>query len=597
MTAVGFVGDDGRLPWEHPLGATPVDGGVLFRVWAPAAAEVAVRLRTGAAVGDHPTVGVGGGVHTAEVAGAAAGDDYEYVLDGRPLPDPASRAQPDGVLGPSRIVDPAAWRWTDDGFVPRPLVEAVIYELHVGTFSAEGTFDGAVPHLAALADLGVTAVELMPVAEFPGRWGWGYDGVFLGAAQSSYGGPDGLARLVDAAHGLGLAVLLDVVHNHLGPTGSDRVAAYGPYFTTRYETWWGAALNYDDAWCDPVREWVLQSVEWWLRDLHLDGLRLDAVHAIVDASAEHLVGAVARRARAVRPHAVVIAESALNDPKVVRAAVDHGWGCDAQWADDLHHALRVLLTGERDGYYADFGRVADLATCLRRPFLHTGGWSGVREKRIGAPADDVPVERFVVFSQDHDQVGNRALGDRLPVAARPLAALVVLTSPFTPMLFMGEEHGEPAPFQFFCDHIDPAIADATREGRRREFAAFAAFSGAEVPNPQDPATFLRSKLTRAADPHLVDLYRRLIALRRDLPPGDVDDLAFDESARWLRFRRGPYVVAASFADAPTTVAVAGPGGAPEIVVATHPEVAVGDGDVDLPALGGAVLRVAGSAVG
>lgn len=605
----------GLLPFEERLGATFVHGperGVTFRVWAPAADEVVVRLLTGDVAGDHPTTDVGMGVRTATVAGAAVGDDYLYVLDGRELPDPSSRSQPEGVRGPSRVVDPGAWTWTDHHFTLRPLDEHVLYELHVGTFSAEGTFDGAVPHLPALRDLGVTAIELMPVAEFPGRWGWGYDGVYLGAAQSSYGGPEGLARLVDAAHAADLAVVLDVVHNHLGPTGSDQVAAFGPYFTDTYSTWWGAALNYDDAWCDPVREWVLQSVEWWVRDLHVDGLRLDAVHAIVDRSAEHLVAAVARRARAAwatrslagpptssgaDPVAggtgpLVIAESGLNDPKVLRPRSSGGWDCDAQWADDLHHSLRVLLTGDRDGYYADFGRVADLATCLHRPYLHTGGWSGVREKRFGAPADDRPPTEFVVFTQDHDQVGNRALGDRLPAEARPLAALVVLTSPFTPMLFMGEEHGETAPFQFFTDHIDPAIAEATREGRRREFAAFAAFAGEEVPDPQDPATFARSKLTREVDPAVAELYRRLLAVRPDLPPGEITDLVFDEDARWLRHRRGPYTVVASFADTPATVPLPDGvhAGVTDVVVSTHPDVEVGDGAIALPPLGGALLH-------
>ncbi|HMJ78075.1 MAG TPA: malto-oligosyltrehalose trehalohydrolase [Iamia sp.] len=600
------------LPFEHPLGATVVGGhsvpgtdcpgghsvpgtecpGVVFRVWAPAAEQVDVRLLTGSAAGDHRTSDGGMGVRTASVPGAAAGDDYVYVLDGRELPDPASRHQPEGVRGPSRVVDPGAFAWSDDGFAIRPLAEHVLYELHVGTFSAEGTFDGAIPHLAGLADLGVTAIEIMPVAEFPGRWGWGYDGVYLGAAHSTYGGPEGLARLVDGAHGAGLAVILDVVHNHLGATGAEQVAAFGPYFTDKYSTWWGAALNYDDEWSDPVREWVLQSVEWWLRDLHLDGLRLDAVHAIFDQGAEHLVAAVARRAHQARPGSIVIAESALNDPKVIRPPELGGWGCDAQWADDLHHSVRVLATGERDGYYADFGTVADLATALHRPYVHTGGWSPARHQRFGAPADDRPPEQFVVFTQDHDQVGNRALGDRLSRSVQPLAALIVLTAPFTPMLFMGEEHGEPAPFQFFSDHIDPEIAEATRQGRKREFADFAAFSGEEVPDPQDPATFQRSKLSREVHDDIAALYRRLLQVRRQLPAGDVDEIAFDEEARWLRFRRGPFHTVVSFADAPATVPL--PDHVTEVLASTHHTFAVKDGAIALPALGGALLRGEGN---
>ncbi|WCO68199.1 malto-oligosyltrehalose trehalohydrolase [Iamia majanohamensis] len=572
-------------PWERPLGATPDLGGTTFRAWAPAAAQVAVRL----ADGDHPLAPAGHGVWEATVAEAGGGDDYRIVLDGTAWPDPHSRWQPEGVRGPSRVVDPADMAWTDGGWTPPDLADLVLYELHVGTFSEEGTFDGAIPHLAALADLGVTAIELMPVAEFPGTRGWGYDGVFLGAAQSSYGGPHALARLVDAAHAAGLGVVLDVVHNHLGPTGADAMTAHGPFFTDTYATPWGAALNYDDALSDPVREWVLQSVGWWLGPLHLDGLRLDAVHALFDRSAQHIVAAVAERAHRTRPGALVIAESGLNDPKVIRPPAEGGWGCDAQWADDLHHALRVLLTGDADGYYADFGSVADLAKALHRPFVHDGQWSDVRRRRFGAPAEDRPPEQFVVFTQDHDQVGNRALGDRPPRETRPLAALLTLLSPFTPMLFQGEEHGEDAPFQFFTDHIDPAIAEATRQGRRREFAAFAAFSGEEVPDPQDPATFARSKLTRREDPHLAALYRTLLRTRGELPPGDAE-VTFDEDERWLRMRRGPYEVVANLSRGVARTLPTSP--TQEVAVPTHPEVALADGRLTLPALGGALLREA-----
>jgi maltooligosyltrehalose trehalohydrolase len=489
------------------------------------------------------------------------------------------------VLGPSRVVDPTRFRWTDDGWRPPALADLVVYELHVGTFSAEGTFDGVVPHLAALADLGVTAIELMPVAEFPGTRGWGYDGVHLGAAQSTYGGPEGLARLVDAAHAAGLAVLLDVVHNHIGATGSEGVRAFGPYFTDTYATWWGDALNLDGADSGAVREWILQSVDWWVGDLHLDGLRLDAVHAIVDQSAQHIVAEVAERAHRARPGALVIAESGLNDAKVIRPPEHGGWGCDAQWADDLHHAVRVLLTGERDGYYADFGTVADLAKAYRRPFVHDGQYSPTRRRRFGAPADDRPPEQFVVFTMDHDQVGNRALGDRLPPEVQRVAALLVLLSPFTPMLFMGEEYGERAPFQFFTDHIDPEIATATREGRRREFAGFAAFSGLDVPDPQDPATFERSRLTRVVDECTLSLYRALLRARRDLPPGDVDDVRHDEGAGWLAVRRGRFHIVANLSDREVTVPVT----ADTAVVATHPTTRLGAEGVTLPPFAGALV--------
>ena len=372
------------------------------------------------------------------------------------------------------MLDTAAFAWTDEGFTPPALADSVIYELHVGAFTPEGTFEAVIPHLRGLRELGITAIELMPVAEFPGVHGWGYDGVYLSAAHSAYGGPHGLQRLVDAAHAEGLAVLLDVVYNHVGASGAQALEAFGPYFTDAYETFWGKAINFDDADCGGVREWVLQSAEGWIRDFHLDGLRLDAIHAILDGGAVHLVQALSARVHALEPRALVIAESGMNDPKVVRSHERGGWGCDAVWADDFHHALRVLLTGDRDGYYAEFGELAHLAKAYRRPHVHDGGYSSFRRRRFGARADDVAPERFVVFDQNHDQVGNRALGDRLPAEARPLAALCTLLSPFTPMLFMGEEHGEAAPFQFFSDHIDEEIAVATREGRRREFAAFAA---------------------------------------------------------------------------------------------------------------------------
>src|SRR4051794_29175471 len=440
-----------EYPWERSLGAVPGgDGTVEFRVWAPHAERVDVRVRGR----DHECKHDGFGVRTARVP-AAAGDDYVFVLDGRELPDPASRHQPEGLRGPSRIVDPKAFRWTDAGWHGGAALEdAVLYELHVGTFTREGTFDAAIEHLPELARLGVTHIELMPVAEFPGKRGWGYDGVYISAAQSSYGGPLGLNRLVDAAHAANIGVILDVVYNHVGASGNAALAAYGPYFTEKYSTFWGEAINYDDADCDPVREWVLQSAEGWIRDFHVDGLRLDAIHAIYDDSANPILRAIAERAHAANPRAIVIAESALNDPRVIRPVDRGGLGHDAQWADDFHHALRVLLTGEKEGYYEEFGTVADLAKAYQRPFVHDGQWSDFRKRSFGAPAHDRPVEQFVVFDMDHDQVGNRAFGDRLPAEVRPLAAFCTILTPFLPMLFMGEEHGDDAPFQFFSDHID-----------------------------------------------------------------------------------------------------------------------------------------------
>ena len=569
-----------EYPWQRPLGATPLpDGRTEFRVWSPNQEPKLIlgsgRKPTGAVPLDH----AGYGIYEV-VADAPPGTDYRYLIGNRRLPDPATRWQPQGLRGPSRVYAASP----PTAFTPRPLAEQVIYELHIGTFSAEGTFTGAIPYLPALAQLGVTAIEIMPVAEFPGKRGWGYDGVYLSAAQSSYGGPLGLQQLIDAAHDEGLAVILDVVYNHVGASGNGALDRFGPYFTSKYETFWGRAINYDDACCDPVREWVLQSAEGWIRDFGFDGLRLDAIHAIFDSSAEHVVEAVARRVHALGRRKFVIAESGLNDPRVMRSPAKGGYGCDAAWADDFHHALRTLITDEHDGYYADFGRVGQLAKAFHRPHVDDGGYSGVRRRLFGAPAEDIPPRGFVVFCQDHDQVGNRAFGDRLPKAARPLAAFCVLLSPFTPMLFMGEEYGETAPFQFFSDHIDKRIADATRKGRRAEFAAFASF-GHEVPDPQALSTFEASKLTRESDPSLAALYAELLRARAELPRRDADAIEFDEDERWLRVRRGDYELVCNFGEDEFSLR------RPEasMRLGTHPEVTLRRGRLTLPTLSGALL--------
>jgi maltooligosyltrehalose trehalohydrolase len=360
--------------------------------------------------------------------------------------------------------------------------------------------------------------------------------------------------------------------------------AFGPYFTGKYETPWGKAINYDDADCDAVREWVCQSAEGWINEFGIDGLRLDAIHAIFDSSAEHIVAAVARRVHTIKPGAYVIAESGMNDPKVMRPRERGGYDCDAAWADDFHHALRTLITEERDGYYADFGQVGQLAKALHRPHVDDGNYSEFRRRRFGAPADDVAPERFVVFNQDHDQVGNRAYGDRMPAVARPLAALCTLLSPFVPMLFMGEEYGELAPFQFFSNHIDEEIAVATRDGRRAEFASFAAFGG-EVPDPEDPATFERSKLTRREDAGLARLYRELIEARRRLPRGEADEITFSEGERWLRVRRGEYELVCNFGSGPAELPCAGR----TIELSAGEEAQLADGRVTLPAMSGALI--------
>jgi maltooligosyltrehalose trehalohydrolase len=568
-----------EYPWQRPLGAVPLDGGgVEFRVWAPRAEE-GVAIRLGRA--DHPLEPAGYGIYEGALE-AAPGDDYYVILDGHRRPDPCSRFQPQGVRGPSRVVDTAAFEWAAEP--PRiGLDRLAVYELHVGCFSSAGTFDAALEHLPALAELGVTAIELMPVAAFPGERGWGYDGVYIYAPFAPYGGPEGLARLVDAAHAVGLAVILDCVYNHLGTSGTKAMTDFGPYFSDSHQTGWGKGINYDGAQCDPVREWAIQNAEMWVRDYRFDGLRLDAVHAILDEGPTHLVAELTARVHAIRNDAVVIAESNANDPATIRPAAAGGWGADAQWADDFHHSLRTLLTGERQGYYTDFGRVADLAKAFHRPFVYDGRYSAVRERRVGAPAEDRPPRQFVVCSQNHDQVGNRALGERMPAEVRSLAAFCTLLSPFTPMLFMGEEYGEEQPFQFFTDHIERKIAEATRRGRRREFEGFVEFAG-EVPDPQDPATFERSKLSRRGDPAIAELYRRLFELR-DAMAGTEAEASFDEEARWLVVRRGAWEVACNFARGERSL----PCRCSEVVLATGAAAVEGD-SVRLPPLAGAVLR-------
>jgi maltooligosyltrehalose trehalohydrolase len=484
--------------WQRPFGAVPAgEGAVEFRVWAPSARTVAVRVN-GA---DHPLEAIGDGVHAATLD-AVAGSDYLFVLDGEhSLPDPASRAQPDGIRGPSRVVDTSAFEIA--GGPGLRLDELVLYELHVGTFTPEGTFDAVIPHLRGLRELGVTAIELMPVGTFPGDRGWGYDGVYTSAPHPVYGGPEGLARLVDAAHREGLGVVLDVVYNHIGP-GSDAVSAFGPYFTDRHETFWGPALDYSRR---GVREWAIQNAELWTREYKIDGLRLDAVQAIYDDSPVHVL-----KELRTRVDGLVTSEMGPDDFRPLDE-----WGHDAMWLDNLHHELHVLLTGEHEGYYKDYGTMEGLVKELTRP----------------------RPERLIVAAQNHDQVGNRAVGDRLPADAHRVALSVVLFSADTPLLFMGEEHDETAPFQFFTDHIDPFIADATREGRRQEFAAFTAFSGEEIPDPQARTTFERSRISH---PPPDAFYAGLIRLRRDLPR----ELEVSTEGRVLTMRRGSATLVADF---------------------------------------------------
>jgi maltooligosyltrehalose trehalohydrolase len=536
-------------------------------VWAPRA-ERSVEVVLGAGAGEcrvplapvaaDPVTGHGRGRWAGDVADLGPGDDYTFSVDGGPpRPDPRSAHQPHGVHGPSRVVDHDAFAWSgaDRAWRGFHLPGAVLYELHVGTFSAAGTFAGAVEHLDHLVDLGVTAVELMPVVEFSGRRGWGYDGVDLWAPHHAYGGPDRLKTLVDACHQRGLGVIVDVVYNHLGPAGN-YLPTFGPYFTDGHRTNWGDGVNVDGPGSDEVRRFVVDNALMWLRDLHVDGLRIDAVHAIVDESARHVLEQLADEVRALAAHLGrslwLIAESDRNDPRYVRPAGLGGHGLDAAWADEWHHALHATLTGERSGYYDEFGSFALLAKALRQAWAFDGTWSPHRDRTHGRSPLGLPGSAFVVAAQNHDQVGNRAVGERLGalVAAAPgrlyVAAALLLTAPFVPLLFQGEEWGASTPFLYFTDHDDPGLGRAVSEGRRREFAHFG-WDPPAVPDPQDPATFARSVLRWdevAAPDHaaLLGWYRSLIALRRSHPdlataPAGSPVVTYDEDAGWLVVQR------------------------------------------------------------
>jgi maltooligosyltrehalose trehalohydrolase len=540
-------------------------------VWAPRAERVQV------VAGDAAAADMTRGEDGWWSADIPAGTDYAYLLDDAdaPVPDPRSVWQPAGVHGPTRPYDHAQFAWTDSGWTGRALPGSVIYELHVGTFTPGGTFDSAIDRLDHLVDLGVDLVELMPVNAFDGTHGWGYDGVLWYAVHDPYGGPDGLKRFVDACHARGLGVVLDVVYNHLGPSGAylDR---FGPYFSEHHHTPWGPGLNLDGPDSDTVRSYVLDNALSWFRDFHVDGLRLDAVHALSDDRATHLLEELASDVDVLEAHLrrplTLIAESDLNDARLVTAREAGGYGLDAQWADDVHHALHTALTGERQGYYADFGSLATLAQTLREAFFHAGTWSSFRGRRHGRPVDTrrIPGYRFVVYTSDHDQVGNRATGDRPSQSQSPgvqaVAAALVLTSPYTPMLFMGEEWGASTPWQFFTSFDDPELGEAVRNGRRGEFAEHG-WDSEDVPDPQDPATRDRSVLdwaepARKDHAWLLDLYRRLIALRRARPELtdprlDLLDVTYDEDERWIVLHRGSLRVVANLGTSPRRVTLDG----------------------------------------
>ena len=578
------------------------------RVWAPAAARVDLHLPAAGEV--RPMARGEGGWWTAP--GLAHGTDYAFAIDGgAPRPDPRSAWQPAGVHAPSRTFDAARHRWADAAWAGRDVRGSVVYELHIGTFTAAGTLDAAADRLDHLADLGVDMVELMPVAAFPGEHGWGYDGVGLYAVHEPYGGPAALQRFVDAAHGRGLAVCLDVVHNHLGPSGN-YLGEFGPYFTERHRTPWGPAVNLDGPDAAEVRAFVLDSVVRWLRDFHVDALRLDAVHTLADDSPRHLLAemsdVVAELAADLGRPLSLVAESDLNDPRTVTPTAQGGRGMTAQWADDVHHALHTVLTGEHHGHLVDFGSTADLAHALRRVFVVDGRTSLFRGGPWGRPVPPgTDGHRFVVCASNHDQVGNRALGDRPSASSSPgvlaASATLVLTSAFTPMLFMGEEWGAYTPFLFFTDHAEPWLAQAVREGRAAEFggADWTGIYGHEVhvPDPQAPASFTASRLdwTEAAEPghrRLLDWYRCLIALRRAEPAlgdGDLDRVSVVHGEAWLVMSRGDLRVVVTWGDGPQEVPVDGAAPGTTDVLAAWDPVLVTVGTVTLPGPGGAVVRV------
>jgi len=578
-------------------------------VWAPNAARVRIAIgRQGEPIDDPPRTTdlepTGGGWWRADVAEALPGREYGFLLndDEQVLPDPRSRRQPSGVHQPSRFyADDFAW--TDLDWPGHDLPDSVIYELHIGTFTQAGTFDAAIERLDHLVALGVTHVELLPVNDFNGEWNWGYDGVLWYAAHETYGGPDGLKRLVNACHGAGLAVVLDVVYNHLGASGN-YLSRFGPYLRTGRSTW-GDLVNLDGESAGPVREYILDNAKMWLSEFHVDGLRLDAVHALQDSSDVHLLAELSTRVKTLsaelgRP-LVLIAESDLNDPIMFTDRGDGGYGLDGQWNDDVHHALYALLSGERQGYYADFGSLPTLAKVLTHAFFHDGTFSSFRGRNHGRPVDieHTPGYRFVVCLQNHDQIGNRAAGDRLPRVVPPdllkVGATLLLTSPFTPMLFMGEEWAASTPWPFFTSHPEPEMAEATHSGRIQEFADHGWDVG-DVVNPQDPAAFTGAKLhwfERDEPEHadILALYRGLLRLRRELPDLadphlDRVEVELDEVAQWIIVHRGTFNVLANLADH----AQALPSASRDVLFSTDPGMYADGLQITLPARSACIIR-------
>ncbi len=511
------------------LGATVIGTEVVsFRVWSPLNEEVSVEILSQGASRFVQLGREARGYFKGTAESVRAGDLYFYVLDRQErFPDPASRFQPQGVNGPSQVINPEEFLWDDHAWRGRPLSEFLIYELHTGAFTREGTFEAVIPRLDHLAGMGITAIELMPVGQFPGNRNWGYDGVYPFAPQNTYGGPEGMKRLINSAHKKGLAVILDVVYNHLGPEGN-YLGRFGPYFTDRYRTPWGDAINFDGPHSDDVRHFFIENALYWISEFHIDALRLDAVHGIFDFSAGHFLrelgDTVHLHAKMLGREVQVIAESDLNDARIISPPDIGGHGLDAQWIDDFHHSLHALVTGENKGYYEDFGKMEHLAKSFREGFVYTGQYSRYRRRRHGNSPEHRASCQFIVFSQSHDQVGNRMAGDRLSATLSleelKLVAGAVILSPFIPLIFMGEEYGETAPFCYFTSHSDPLLARAVTEGRKKEFAAFE-WKG-EVPDPQDEKTFLDSKLnldlsSGGTNKLIYEFYRELIRLRKEIP--------------------------------------------------------------------------------
>ncbi|MFC7671570.1 malto-oligosyltrehalose trehalohydrolase [Mycolicibacterium sp. GCM10028919] len=542
-----------------------------FAVWAPR--PELVRLDVDGTVHDMTRSDDGWWRATVDVTPDAR---YGFLLDDDPkvLPDPRSPRQPDGVHERSALWDPASAQWNDGGWTGRSIEGAVIYELHTGTFTAEGTFEAAIAKLDHLVDIGVDFVELMPVNAFGGTHGWGYDGVLWYAVHEQYGGPDGLVRLIDACHQRGLGVLIDAVFNHLGPSGN-YLPKFGPYLSSGSNPW-GESVNIADEDSDEVRRYIIDCALRWMRDFHADGLRLDAVHALVDVTAVHILEEMSTETDALaqdvgRPLSL-IAESDKNDPRLITPRDQGGYGLTAQWDDDIHHAIHTAVSGERQGYYGDFGSMETLAATLKNGYFHAGTYSTFRRRRHGRPLDTkaIPATRLLAYTTTHDQVGNRAVGDRpsqnLTTGQLAVKAALVLGSPYTAMLFMGEEWGSSSPFQFFSSHPEPELARATAEGRKAEFAEHG-WDADEVPDPQDPETFQRSKLKwdevgEGDHERLLDVYRGLIALRRDEPDmADpwLDDLGvdYDEDARWIVLRRGALAIACNLSADAVSVPVSG----------------------------------------